>query len=236
MGGADLPAPTHARVEHGALKLMLTESDLPRFEELVESIRCAHRDERPVAIHCVTRAELVLATGAFAAAGCREGDRVEHASIAPPDLIGLLAELPLTVVTQPNFVRERGDAYRVDVDERDRDWLYRCRGFLDAAIPLGAGTDAPFGDPDPWLAMQAAVDRRTRGGAALGPDEGITPERALALFTTTAAAPGGAPRRVAMGMRADLCLLDRSWSAARDVLGSECVAATFCAGEVVFRR
>ena len=190
MGGADLPAPTHARVEHGALKLMLTESDLPGFEELVESIRCAHRDERPVAIHCVTRAELVLATGAFAAAGCREGDRVEHASIAPPDLIGLLAELPLTVVTQPNFVRERGDAYRVDVDERDRDWLYRCRGFLDAAIPLGAGTDAPFGDPDPWLAMQAAVDRRTRGGAALGPDEGITPERALALFTTTAAAPG----------------------------------------------
>ena len=62
-------------------------------------------------------------------------------------------------------------------------------GFLDAAIPLGAGTDAPFGDPDPWLAMQAAVDHRTRDGAALCPEESIDPERALALFTTTAAAP-----------------------------------------------
>ena len=236
MGAANLPEPAHPRVARGAVKVMLAETDLPRFEELVETIVIAHRDVRPIAIHCVTRAELVLATGALAEAGCREGDRIEHASIAPPDLIGLLAALPLTVVTQPNFIRERGDAYRVDVEERDRSWLYRCRGFLDAAIPLGAGTDAPFGDPDPWLAMQAAVDRHTRGGTALGPEEGIAPERALALFTTTAAAPGGSPRRVAVGARADLCLLDRSWSNARDNLESKCVAATLCAGEVVFRR
>lgn len=236
MGAPDLPRPHHPRVERGALKLMLSEVDLPSFEELVATIGRAHRDDRAVAIHCVTRSELVLATGAFAAAGCREGDRVEHASIAPPDLVGLLAELPLTVVTQPNFVRERGDAYRVEVDERDRGWLYRCRGFLDAAVPLGAGTDAPFGNPDPWLAMQAAVDRRTSDGAALGREEEIDPERALALFTTGAFAPGGEPRRVALGMDADLCLLDRPWSAARGVLASECVAATLCAGEVVFRR
>ncbi len=236
MGCAKLPEPLHPRVERGALKVMLAEVELPRFDELVDAIEDAHRNERAVAIHCVTRAELVLATGAFAAAGCREGDRVEHASIAPPDLVKILAELPLTVVTQPNFIRERGDGYLVDVEERDRAWLYRCRGFLDAAIPLGAGTDAPFGDPDPWLAMQAAVDRRTEAGARLGAEEGIAPERALALFTTWAATPGGVPRRVEAGMCADLCLLDRPWSAARNLLASECVAATFCAGELVFRR
>jgi len=236
MGTAKLPQPLHPRVERGARKVMLAEVDLPPFDELVATIEGAHRSERAVAIHCVTRAELVLATGAFAAAGCREGDRVEHASVAPPDLIAILAELPLTVVTQPNFLRERGDAYLMDVDERDRPWLYRGRGFLDASIPLGAGTDAPFGDPDPWLAMRAAVDRRTAGGTALGAFEGITPERALALFTTSAAAPGGVPRRVEAGTCADLCLLDRPWAAARDLLAKECVAATLCAGQVAFRR
>ena len=84
--------------------------------------------------------------------------------------------------------------------------------------------------------MQAAVDRRTESGAVLEPVEGLDPERALALFTTASAAPGGAPRRVAVGERADLCLLDRPWSAARDVLASECVAAVLCAGHVVFQR
>ena len=131
------------------------------------------------------------------------------------------------MVTQPNFVRERGDAYRVDVTPRDRSWLYRCRAFLEVGIPVGGGTDAPFGDPDPWAAMRAAVDRRTLGGAELGRDERITPEQALALFTTTAQAPGGAVRRVAAGERADLCLLDRPWADARETLDASHVIATF---------
>ena len=91
---------------------------------------------------------------------------VEHAAVAPPDVASRLAKLSLTVVTQPNFVRERGDAYLADVEPRDRPWLYRGRGLLEASVPLGGGTDAPFGDPDPWAAMRAAVDRRTEAAIA----------------------------------------------------------------------
>ena len=103
-------------------------------------------------------------------------------------------------------------------------------------MPLGAGTDAPFGDPDPWRAMQAAVDRRTQTGLLLGADERLAPERALALFTSPPEAPGDAPRRIAVGARADLCLLDRPWSKAREPLSSECVAATLRDGCVLWRR
>ena len=235
LGRPDLPRPEQPRVSRGALKIHLADSALPGFEELREQIRGAHAGGRPVAVHCVTRAELVLAASALAAAGGRPGDRIEHASVAPPDLVKLLADLPVAVVTQPGFVRERGDEYRAEVEPEDLPWLYRCRGFADARVPLGAGTDAPFGDPDPWLAIRAAVERRTGSGASLGADEALSPEEALALFTSPAEAPGTAPRRVAPGAPADLCLLDRPWREARHQLSSALVRATLCDGKLVHR-
>jgi predicted amidohydrolase YtcJ len=236
MGSEDLPAPEHPGAERGALKLVLAEHDLPPFDELESSIARAHAQDRSVAVHCVTLAELVLATAAFAAAGGRTGDRIEHASVAPPAVLERLAELPLTVVTQPHFIRERGDAYAVEVEPGDRLWLYRCRGFLEAGVPLGGGTDAPFGDPDPWRAMRAAVERRTEQGLVLGPDETLEPERALGLFTSPAEAPGAAPRRVGIGAAADLCLLDAPWQVARRELSSRRVRATLRQGSLIWQR
>ncbi|UCE87319.1 MAG: amidohydrolase family protein [Deltaproteobacteria bacterium] len=236
MGARELPVPRHASVERGALKLVLSERELPDLDALRGRIELAHAEGRAVAVHCVTRVELVLAASALAAAGARPGDRIEHAAVAPPDAVRLLAALPVTVVTQPHFIRERGDAYAIDVDEGDRPWLYRGRGFLRAGLRLGAGTDAPFGDPDPWLAMRAACERRTASGLVLGPDERLTPERALALFSTPPHAPGGVPRRIEVGARADLCLLDRPWSRARLELSSELVAATVAGGALIWVR
>jgi predicted amidohydrolase YtcJ len=182
----------------------------------------------------VTRSELVLAASAFAEAGSRPGDRIEHAAVAPPDAVQLLEKLPLTVVTQPGFIRERGDAYLVEVEPRDRPWLYRCRGFLDASVPLGGSTDAPFGDPDPWKAMRAAVDRRTEAGVTIGSNETLAPERALALFTSPQARPGATPRSIEVGARADLCLLDCPWATARSELSSGRVVATVRNGRVIW--
>jgi len=236
MGARGLPEPDHPAVSRGAVKLYLAEAALPGFDELRAEIEAAHAEGRPVAIHCVTRAELVLAAAALAEAGAHPGDRVEHAAVAPPDLVALLAALPLTVVTQPHFVRERGDDYLREVEPADRPWLYRCRGFLEAGVPLGAGSDAPFGHPDPWRAMRVAVERTSEGGQILGPGEVLAPERALALFTTPPEAPGGAPRRVAPGEPADLCLLACPWSRARDELTSDHVAATLREGRVIFSR
>lgn len=236
MGGSALPEPCQAGAARGPLKLMLAETELPPFAELEQRIAASHRAGRSVAIHCVTRAELVLAVAALEAAGARLGDRIEHAGVAPPDVLERVAALPLTVVTQPHFVRERGDAYLEEVEPEDRPWLYRARGFLEAGVRLGAGSDAPFGDPDPWRAMRAAVTRRTEAGRVLGPEEVLAPERALALFTSAPDSPGGPPRRIEPGAAADLCLLDAPWAQARRELSSERVRATWCAGRQAWRR
>ena len=94
--------------------------------------------------------------------------------------------------------------------------------------------DAGDSDPDPWRAMQAAVDRRSEAGIMLGPDERLTPEQALTLFTTDPAAPGAAPRSIEVGVPADLCLLNRPWSAARSALSSELVATVIRQGSVIW--
>ncbi len=235
MGAEALALEPVAGVELGERKLVLAENDLPSFDALQRGIEAAHAQGRAVAIHCVTRAELALAAAAIGAAGSLPGDRIEHAAIAPPELAALLAELGLCVVTQPNFIRERGDDYLSEVDVKDQQWLYRCRGLLEASVGLAGGTDAPFGNPDPWLAMRAAVDRRSPSGACVGPEEALTPERALALFTSAADRPGGPPRRIAAGEAADLCLLDRSWKRAREDLSSRHVIATITRGAVAWR-
>jgi predicted amidohydrolase YtcJ len=234
MGGLDLPVAREPGLRRGAVKILLRDRALPDPDALAAQIAAAHAAGRPVAIHCVTRAELALAACALGEVGPHPGDRIEHAAVAPPELLGRIAGV--TVVTQPNFLFERGDAYARDVDARDRPWLYRGCGFLAAAVRLAGGTDAPFGEADPWRAMRAAVDRRSRSGLVLGPDEALTPERALALFTTAPEDPGGTPRRIAVGARADLCLLDRPWKLARDRLDAGDVAATWCAGRRVFFR
>jgi predicted amidohydrolase YtcJ len=230
------PADGAGLLAAGPRKLLLDERALPDPGAFAARLHAVHEAGRAAAVHCVTRAELVLALAAFEEAGVLPGDRIEHASVAPPELVGWIARLGLAVVTQPGFLRTRGDDYLRDVEARDRPWLYRCAGFEAAGVALGAGSDAPFGDADPWLSMQAAVDRRSAGGATLAADEALSPERALALFTTAAEAPGGPPRRVAPGAEADLCLLDRPWSRARDALASDAVAATIAAGRVLWQR
>lgn len=224
------------RLTTGPLKVVLDDADLPPLDALIGDIARAHAADRTVAVHCVTRAELVLALAALDDAGTRPGDRIEHAGVAPPDVVEHLAGLDLTVVTQPNFVAERGDEYVRDVEPEDQPWLYRLAALLAAGVRVGGGTDAPFGHPDPWRAMRAAVERRTPSGGLLGANERVSPERALALFTTPFADPGGEPRRVEVDEEADLCLLHGPWRTARHELTSELVRMTMRAGKILCSR
>ncbi len=214
----------------GAVKLHYHEHDLPSLDHLISEVARAHEAGRAIASHCVTLAELTLTLSAIEAAGANPGDRIEHAAVAPPHAIERIARLGCTVVTQPHFITERGDAYLREVDGEDRPWLYRLRGFHDAGVPLAAGSDAPFGNFDPWQSMAAAVARP----AALSPEESLTPEAALGLYLGPLDAPGAGRRRIALGGPADLCLLDRPWSVARRDLAAVMPRLTIAAGKVVY--
>ncbi len=229
-------SPHSAQLDVGPLKLYLREADLPDLEVLMQRMRAAHEQGRAVAVHCVTLVELHVALAALGEAGAILGDRIEHAAVADDHALQRLAELGVTVVTQPQFIAERGDQYLRDVDAEDLPLLYRGAGFLRGGVQLAAGSDAPYGATDPWAAMRAAVVRRTRNGVPMGEDECLTPSQALALFGGDLRKPAGGLRDLAVGQVADLCLLDVPWEALSADLDAAHVAMTLCRGSIAYRR
>lgn len=205
-------APQSTHVSFGPHKIILSDHSLPAFSEAADEVSAAHSVGRPVAVHSVTRASLALLLAVLREVGSMEGDRVEHASVAPPELVAGLRQLGVRAVVQPHFIAERGDRYLSEVESEDLPWLYRCQGFLDAGLRVAGGTDAPFGQPNPWLAMWAAVKRETQpGGRVIAPQEKISADQARDLFLSPPDDPGGKTRRVREGMAADICLLHEPW-------------------------
>jgi predicted amidohydrolase YtcJ len=198
-----LPEP----VEVGPVKIVIDEYDLPDLDSLVDTIRRVHAAERPVAIHLVTAAATAFALAAWIDAGSLPGDRIEHGALITSSMAQLVADLGLTVVTQPSFVAERGDQYLADVPAEEIDDLYRCASLGALGIAVAGSSDAPYADPDPWLAVRAATERRTASGRRLGGDERLDGRAALALFTGDPRCPGRGSIRVMPGAAADLCLL-----------------------------
>jgi predicted amidohydrolase YtcJ len=211
-GGLGLPDDAARTLPRGPVKFLPADHDLPSLDDLARGIASAHELGRPVAVHCVSRVGLVIAMAAWREAGAIPGDRIEHGAVVPDDLLHELSTLGLIVVTQPNFVAERGDRYLAEVETDDLPHLWRAGSLRDAGVAVAAGTDAPFGHPDPWRAIAAAVTRRTASGAVLGAGERVAASTALAWWMGDATAPL-VSRSVRPGCRTDLCVLDRPLSA-----------------------
>ncbi len=184
----------------GPVKLLFDEAALPAIEAVAGRIGAARALGRNVAAHCVTLGELVFYLEALATAGgSRPGDRIEHGGIIPESLIGDIAAAGLAVVTQPNFIHDRGDRYLAEMDPQDLDDLYRLGSLLRQDVRVLGGSDAPYGDANPWIAIRAATDRRTRDGHIVGAQERIDRAAALALYRGSS---------LSIGSPADLILYD----------------------------
>lgn len=213
-------------------KRILHDDDLD-LEQLAGWIAERHGDAQPVAIHCVTAAQLLVTIAALRDAGCHPGDRIEHAAVVPSDCLADLVDLRVTVVTQPNFVAERGDQYLADVPAHEHDQLWRVASLLDAGVPVVLSTDMPFGDGDPWAAIRAAVHRRTPSGAVLGGSECISARTALTMFFGRPDEPNR-PRAIAPGEPADLCVLSVTPETVFAELDTGLVVATVISGEIAY--
>jgi predicted amidohydrolase YtcJ len=214
----------------GPVKVLLDDVSLPALDALAATVSEAHRQGRPTAFHCVTRAQAVLACAAIGQAG-PDGDRIEHGAVMDLALAATARDLGLTVVTQPAFVRTRGDRYLRDVEDEDLPDLWRLGSLISAGVAVAGGTDGPFGPSDPWVAIRAATDRATESGQRLGPGEAVSADAACGLFAGQAAIPG-LRRQLRAGAPADICILaDRMPSAAP----FPPVLATVIRGRVVYR-
>jgi len=221
-------------IRPGCFKVHLHEHQLPTFDATVSRVAAAHAFDLPVAIHCVTRAELVFALSVLEAAGTHAGDRIEHGAIIEPDLEAWLVDLGPGIVTQPHFILDRGDQYLQDIPAEEQASLYRFKTLKTLGLRVALGSDAPFGAADPWRAMRAAVARTSTRGHAIGPDECVSPEEALEGFLGEFRTPF-TPRSLTVGIPADLVLLSKPWAEARHRLLADDVRMTWHQGQVSYR-
>lgn len=216
----------------GPTKIILDDDTLD-LGRLTTTISESHSAGHAVAVHCVTDAQLVVTIAALHSAGVRRGDRLEHAAMVPEDCLADIAALGLIVVTQPNFIAERGDDYRAAIPASRHHQLWRLKSLQRSGIAVALATDLPFGDGDPWAAMRAAVHRTTAAGVVLGADERVSARAAVTMFTGRPDQPA-TPRTVQPGQPGDLCVVAAPPAELLAALDADLVRATIIGGEVVF--
>ena len=206
------------RLRRGPVKIMLRELGhelSPDEDELPAMVLEAHAAGRQVAIHAVGERAVVAAASAIQAAVAARPrpdhrHRIEHCGQLPPGMASRLVRLGVVVVSQPSYVRERGDRYLQFVPKDQRSRLYAFRTLRDAGVSLAAGSDAPVTAPEPLSSVAAAVERTTAAGMPLVPEQAVGVFDALSWWTAGAAHAAfqeeetGALRP---GLRADLMLL-----------------------------
>ncbi len=231
----------------GAAKVMLTMTTgslNPSREELHRIVGDAHRSGFQVAIHAVEMEAVEAAVEAIRQqthdSGSSLRHRIEHCSECPPHLVERLDASGITVVTQPGFIYYSGERYLSEVSEERQPWLYAIGSLNAAGVPLAAGSDAPVAPMDPIAGIYAAVTRRAESGDPVLPQEAVSVEIALRMYTLGSAYASfeeQAAGSIATGKRADLALLDRDLTAipTEEIISTR-VLMTVAGGEVVWEE
>ncbi|GAA2468339.1 amidohydrolase [Streptomyces macrosporus] len=211
-------------------------------DEMRRLVVAAHRAGWRVAAHAIGDAAVDLALDAFDEArrttprpGVRH--RIEHSGVVRPDQLKRYAELEVTPVPQAHFLYAVGDTMAEALGPERTPWMYRHKSFLDHGLRVPGSSDRPVAPGAPLLGMQSMVERLSRDGVVLGPDERVTAEQALRAYTIDAAWAGHDEDRrgsLTPGKLADLVLLsDDPVETDSSRIGAIDVLATFVAGECV---
>ncbi|HEX76858.1 MAG TPA: amidohydrolase [Dehalococcoidia bacterium] len=113
--------------------------------------------------------------------------RIEHCSLCPPPLLERLKGLGALVVTQPPFIYYSGQRYLEEVPSQEQPWLYRIGSFYRAGLRPAASSDSPVVPNNPLIGIYSAIARREAGGEVLQPQESVSAQQALAMYTINAA-------------------------------------------------
>jgi hypothetical protein len=195
------------------------------------------------AFHATEVEELEQALAVIEAASAREASaaerpawRIEHGGLIPPNFISRIALAGAWVVTNPGFIHFRGAKYADEPGLAPH--LYPARSLKRAGISLAGATDAPVTPSRPLVAIAAAASRQTSDGFELAPDEKLSLDDALAMFTSDAARlarlDAGA---IEPGLAADVVVLPRDPLAVSpaELLGMP-VDITIIGGKIVYER
>ncbi len=215
---------------------------------LRQSIIDAHRGGWQVAAHAIGDAALDLVLDALdeaagggrypARAGTTPRHRIEHGVMIRDDQVERLARMDMSVVLQPLFVTDFGDALLELLGEsQGAQNFFRMRSLVAAGVHVVGSSDRPVAAGSPLTGMQAMVERTTAGGGVFCPDERLSPSEALECYTAGGARAAHAEHAhgtIAGRYLADLVVLgDDPTSVEPGRIGAIDVVATLVGGHAV---
>ena len=164
--------------------------------------------------------------------------RIVHAGISTPAVQKRLQELNVLVDGNPPFVYWIGSWFAKYGPERVR-WSYPARSYMENGIIEAAGSDVPVTPISPWWGIWAAVARQElESGQVLAPEERISVEQALTLYTRNGAYAGfeeHSKGALEPGKLADFIVVDRDvMHVPIDELKEVKVLETFVGGKKVY--
>ncbi|UCC60042.1 MAG: amidohydrolase [Dehalococcoidia bacterium] len=230
----------------GGIKMVLDEVGgrlNPPQDELNEDVFREHKDGFQVAMHAVEEGTVEAAAAALEycmRVAPREDHRhrIEHCSVCPPQLMQRLKSINPVVVTQPAFIYYSGERYLQDVPEIQLPWLYRTRSFLESGLGPAASSDCPVVPFAPLIGLYAAVTRKAESGQVLSPEQVVSPEQALQMYTLNGAYASFEEHvkgSIEVGKLADMVVLSADpTEVAPDEIKEIRVEKTIIGGEIVW--
>jgi len=166
--------------------------------------------------------------------------RLEHCMVCTPDLLELMMEIPLVVVTQPSFLHYGVENFMDAIPPEKLHCLFPIASFNHKGLAVAFSSDAPMMPVNPLTDVYTAVTRKGFNGRVLAPEEGISPLEALKIYTlgsAYAALEEGIKGSLTPGKLADIVVLNNDPNqvepeAIKDIL----VMMTMINGKIVWER
>lgn len=155
-------------------------------DEIDELVADAHDSGFQIALHANGDRSIEMVLNAFRKTlGDNPDDshrhRIEHCTVVNDDLLDEIEELGLVVNPFSTYLYQHGDKMGEYGDRVEM--MFAHGSFLERGIPVTGNTDNPAGLLPPLLGIRTMVTRKTSDGDVLGPDQRISVEEALRIYT-----------------------------------------------------
>jgi predicted amidohydrolase YtcJ len=171
-----------------------------------------------------------------------------HASFQSPDAIARGKKIGILADVQPAWLYFDGPALEKVFGHEGMRNFFPLRQYLNAGIVIAGGSDHMIGFPadtavnpyNPFLGMWTAVTRKMHDGRVLYPEEKLTREEALRMYTTGPAYMYFSEKNsgtIEAGKLADMVVIDRDYfSCPEDEIREIKPVSTILNGKVVYSR
>lgn len=218
MGDGSLGA--HTAVLRGEYKNAPEDHGIPLHdqEELNAMFRVAHNAGYPIVVHCIGDGALEMVMDGYEVvqnenpkANMHHG--IIHCQIMDQEMQDRFVKQNLLAYAQPIFCRYDSQIVDDCVGSELAKTSYNWRRFIDLGVHMMGGSDCPVEDCDPLANMYYAVTRMGADGKPWYPENGITMEEALNMFTYECAYASfaeGETGTITIGKYADFTVLDKN--------------------------